>query len=167
VRDEPIAIVDWQPDWAGQFRRYAARISAAMGSLALAVEHVGSTAVPGLFAKPVIDIDVVVPDVSDVPEAIELIERIGYRHEGDLGVRGREAFMWPPGEERHHVYVVVAGGTAHHDHVWFRDHLRGHPDVAREYGQLKRSLAAECGDDREAYTEAKSKFIARVLAGRD
>src|SRR4051812_22147623 len=137
---EPVDVVEWSPEWPAQFERYARRLGDALGSLPLAVEHVGSTAVPGLPAKPVIDIDVVLRRDADVAEAVRRLARVGYRHEGDLGIPGREAFAWPPGEQRHHVYVVIVDGAAHAAHVLFRDYLRGHPGMAREYGELKRRL---------------------------
>jgi GrpB-like predicted nucleotidyltransferase (UPF0157 family)/predicted kinase len=165
---EPVVVTDYDPAWPRRFEERAASIRAALGDLAVAVEHAGSTAVPGLAAKPVLDIDIVVGSAGDVRQAIERLRALGYEHEGDLGVPGREAFAWPPGTERHHVYVVVAGGRPHAEHVRFRDYLRAHPDVARDYAALKRTLAGRHRDDRDAYTEAKAAFIADVLraAGR-
>ena len=127
------------------------------------MEHVGSTAVPGLAAKPVIDIDVVVRSPEDVLASIERLCALGYKHEGDKGIPGREAFLWPAGAVRHHIYVVVAGSAPQVDHLHFRDHLRAHPDTAAEYAAVKRELARRHANDRVAYTDAKSDFIARVL----
>jgi GrpB-like predicted nucleotidyltransferase (UPF0157 family) len=107
---------------------------------ARSIEHIGSTAVPGLAAKPIIDIDVVVADEADVAEAIAMLAAAGYPHKGDAGVPGREAFDQPP-------------------------HLRANPGTAREYAALKRELAATHRDDRASYTEAKTAFIEAVLAG--
>jgi GrpB-like predicted nucleotidyltransferase (UPF0157 family) len=136
---------------------------AALASRALAVEHIGSTAVPGLAAKPIVDLDVVVGSAEDVPAAIERLRELGYVYQGDEGIPGREAFLWPPGATPHHLYVVVAGSEPLREHLAFRDHLREHPDVAHEYGSLKRRLAAEYRDDRLGYTEAKSAFVRGVL----
>lgn len=159
----PVVIVDYDSDWPELFRKLAAPVRQALGDLALAVEHVGSTAVPGLAAKPVIDIDVVVSSTDDVPEAIERLREFGYIHQGDKGITGREAFMWPQGAPPHHLYIVVAGNKPHLDHLQFRDYLREHSDVAAEYGSLKKQLADRHGDDRVAYTAAKTEFIARAL----
>jgi GrpB-like predicted nucleotidyltransferase (UPF0157 family) len=112
----------------------------------------------------VIDIDVVVRSAADVPVAIERLRTLGYVYQGDKGIAGREAFMWPPHAPRHHLYVVVAGSKPHADHVRFRDHLRRHPEVAREYAELKKALADQHRNDRERYTEAKAEFISRTLA---
>lgn len=99
-----------------------------------------------------------------MPVALERLRRLGYVYQGDKGIAGREAFMWPPHALRHHLYVVVADSKPHADHVQFRDYLRSHPDVAREYAELKKALVDQHGSDRERYTQAKAEFISRVLA---
>jgi GrpB-like predicted nucleotidyltransferase (UPF0157 family) len=130
----------------------------------VAIEHVGSTAVPGLAAKPIIDLDVVIADRSDLPMVIERLRPLGYLHEGDLGVPGREAFTTPVGAPAHHLYVCAIGTPALGRHLALRDVLRADPSTAHAYGDLKRTLAARLGDDRAGYTEAKSIFIEQVLA---
>jgi GrpB-like predicted nucleotidyltransferase (UPF0157 family)/chloramphenicol 3-O-phosphotransferase len=159
----PIVVADYDETWPARFAEVAHPVRDAVADLAAEVEHVGSTSVPGLAAKPVIDIDVVVRSPDEVAVAIQRLRSLGYVYQGDKGVRGREAFMWPPGAEPHHLYVVVAGSQPHSDHVRFRDYLRQHPDVANEYAVLKRSLAEEHRDDRLGYTDAKSEFVAVVL----
>jgi GrpB-like predicted nucleotidyltransferase (UPF0157 family) len=128
------------------------------------VEHVGSTAVAALAAKPIIDIDVVVGSVQDVPVAIERLRELGYVYQGDKGVPGREAFLWPPGtRRRHHAYVVVAGSRPHDDHVTFRNYLRTHPEVAARYAALKRELAERFRENQLGYGNARDQFVAAVL----
>jgi GrpB-like predicted nucleotidyltransferase (UPF0157 family) len=134
--------------------------------LAVAIEHVGSTAVPGLPAKPIIDIDVVVPSSSDVPEAIARLATIGYVHRGDLGIAGREVFAAPSGTPPHHLYVCPADGAELARHRFFRDYLISHPEIASAYGSLKKAAAEQHRDDRAAYIEAKSEFVAGVLRAR-
>lgn len=162
---EPVIVVEYDPHWPELFAELRDRLTAVLGDLALSVEHVGSTSVPGLSAKPTIDIDVVVADRSVVPDAIAALARLGYVHEGDLGVAGREAFRNPPGvpKHHHHLYVCPADSPQLKAHLVFRDHLRTHPDAMRQYGELKRALAERFGEDRAGYTEAKSEFIARVM----
>lgn len=155
--------MDYDPAWPAVFEALAAPVRDAVDDLGADVEHVGSTAVPGLAAKPVIDIDVVVRSPDDVPAAIEQLGALGYVHERDGGSAGREAFRWPPGSVRHHLYVVVAGSAPHVDHIRFRDHLRAHPEAAAEYAALKRELAREHRTDRDAYTDAKAGFVAAAL----
>jgi GrpB-like predicted nucleotidyltransferase (UPF0157 family) len=163
----PIVIADYDAGWPGLFERLAAPVRAAVADLRARVDHVGSTSVPGLAAKPIIDMDVVVASAGDVPEAIERLRALGYVYQGDKGIEGREAFLWPPGAPEHHLYVVVDGSRPHADHLRFRAHLREHPEVAAAYAACKRDLAARHGADRVAYTEAKTAFIAAALRGED
>ena len=120
----PARVVDNDPAWPIAFEEIRSRLEPALADVALALEHVGSTAVPGLAAKPVIDVDVVVADATQVPIAIERLAALGYEHQGDLGVVGREAFGPLPGGPYHHLYVVVEGSEPHLDHVQLRDYLR-------------------------------------------
>ncbi len=156
-------IRDYDPVWPGAFSELAARIRAALGSLVLTIEHIGSTAVPGLAAKPIIDLDTVLASRVDLPEAIRLLACIGYVHTGDLGIAGREAFLSPPEPPRHHLYVLAAGANELRRHLAFRDALRVDDDLRDQYSALKRSLAKAYGNDRSAYTQAKSAFITAII----
>jgi len=157
---EPIVISEYDPRWPALFCELRDALPAGLRMCARSIEHVGSTAVPGLAAKPIIDIDVVVADEADVAEAIAMLAAAGYPHKGDAGVPGREAFDQPPHLPEHHLYLCVEGAGPLVAHLRLRDHLRANPGTAREYAALKRD-----GDDREGYTEAKTAFIERVLAG--
>jgi len=159
----PLVVADYDERWPAYFEELARPVHEALADLGAEVEHVGSTSVPGLAAKPIVDIDVVVGASEDVPRAIERLRSLGYVYQGDKGIEGREAFMWPPGARRHHLYVVVRGSPPHVAHVEFRDYLRGHPDRAREYGALKKELAERHADDSLAYGEAKTEFVTGVL----
>jgi GrpB-like predicted nucleotidyltransferase (UPF0157 family) len=159
----PIVVTDYDEEWPLLFEQLAQPVRDAVVDLGAEVEHVGSTAVPGLAAKPIVDIDVVVPSADAVPTVIERLRSLGYVHQGDKGIRGREAFMWPRGARPHHLYVVVRGSRPSVEHIRFRDYLRDHPDVARDYAALKTGLADRHGDDPLSYTNAKSGFIAGVL----
>jgi GrpB-like predicted nucleotidyltransferase (UPF0157 family) len=161
---EPIVIVDYDPRWPEEFARLRDRAQSAMGELAVSVEHVGSTAVPGLPAKPVIDMVVAIASDDDLPEAIERLEAIGYRARGDLGVPGREAFSWPEGETRHHLYVSPTTSEELRAQVAFRDLLLSDSRLATDYVALKRELAEKYRDDRPSYTDGKNDFIAAALA---
>ena len=134
-----------------------------LAGVALAVEHIGSTSVPGLAAKPIVDIDVVVRSTEDVPAAIERLRALGYVYQGNKGIPGREAFLWPPESTPHHLYVVVEGSRPRTDHIQFRNYLRQHPDAAAEYASLKKALAERYGEDRLGYTEAKTEFVTDAL----
>ncbi len=159
-----IVISDYDPAWPVQFERIKAHVSSALGQLAVAIEHVGSTSVPELAAKPIIDLDVAVPTFTDIPEGIERLASIRYEHRGDLGIAGREAFDTPTGFHRHHLYLVAADGREFKRHVAFRSRLRRDDNARREYEQLKRRLAVEYAADIANYSIAKTEFVERILA---
>jgi GrpB-like predicted nucleotidyltransferase (UPF0157 family) len=146
--DETVLIQDYDPSWPNAFSKLAARVTAALGSLMVTIEHIGSTAVPDLAAKPIIDLDVVLSSPVDFPEAIRLLADIGYVHEGDLGIAGREALRSPPAEPRHHLYVLAAGANELRRHLALRDALRADSDLRDEYSALKQSLAKTYGNTR-------------------
>ena len=160
---DPIVVAEHDPAWAGWFREIEAVLAPAVGDLGT-IEHVGSTAVPGLAAKPIIDVDVVVPSDGDVPAAVERLRAVGFVPRGDLGVPGRQAFRPLDGLPPHHLYVVVAGSKAHLDHVRLRDHLRSHPEDALRYAELKRANALAAGRDMDAYVDAKHDLVTELLA---
>jgi len=162
-RAEPVVVVPYDSEWPRTFEAVRARIAPHVGELAVGIEHVGSTAVPGLDAKPIVDVDVVVHRDEDVTEAIRLLATIGYQHLGDLGIAGREAFRAAPGLARHHLYVCPAGSAALRAHLTLRDALRNDPELIAAYGALKRELAARYRDDRDSYVEGKTPFITAVL----
>ena len=160
---DEIVIVEYDPAWPAEFVRLRDRARVALGDVAIAIEHVGSTAVPGLPAKDLIDLVAVIESDDDLPEAIARLEAIGYEARGSLGVEGREAFWWPDGEKRHHLYVSPKTSAELQAQVAFRDLLRTDPALAREYVALKRDLAERFRDDRNAYTAGKTEFIDSAL----
>jgi GrpB-like predicted nucleotidyltransferase (UPF0157 family) len=162
---DEVILADYDPVWPAQFEEIAGRVRAAFADgLRLAVEHVGSTAVMGLAAKPIIDIDVIVPAPVDVPDAIARLVALGYMHQGDLGIAGREAFQSPPGTVRHHLYLCAYDNAEYLRHVAFRDYLRQHTDEAKRYATLKHELATRFREDRVAYSDGKSAYVEAVLA---
>ena len=162
-----VLIENYDPNWPVLFAALRAKLAAALGDLAASIEHVGSTAVPGLAAKPILDIDVLLCSAEHLALAMERLSSLGYRHQGDLGIAGREAFATPSGDPPHHLYVCPPSSPASRRHILFRDHLRAHPGHAQAYADLKRRLAAQFSDDRVAYTEAKSNFIRSILQALD
>jgi len=131
--------------------------------MAVAIEHIGSTAVPGLPAKPIIDMDVAIRDTSDLPATIERLAPLGYIHQGEQSILGRDAFAWPTGMCRHHLYVCALDHGEYRRHLLFRDYLRAHADAEATYATVKRQLAKRYRTEREAYAEAKGPFVAQVL----
>jgi GrpB-like predicted nucleotidyltransferase (UPF0157 family) len=160
---EPIIVIDYDPSWPQLFETLRSRIIGALGTLTAAIEHVGSTAVPGLAAKPIIDIDVLLKTTHDFPVVVQRLADIGYFHRGDLGIPEREAFLTPPNDVPHHVYVCPPCSREFQRHVVFRDYLRAHPNVADVYGRLKKELAVQFPDNRSAYVAGKSEFVAEVM----
>jgi GrpB-like predicted nucleotidyltransferase (UPF0157 family) len=161
--DIPAVVTPYDPRWPGAFQRLRDRLDSALTGVDHVTEHVGSTAVPGLDAKPIIDVDVVVPDETAVGPAIEALAAAGWRHQGDLGIKGREAFAPPFDAAYHHLYVVVAGSPPHRDHIDLRDFLRTRADQAARYGELKGRLAVLLTTDREAYVQGKAEMISELL----
>lgn len=163
VRRPPIAVVPYRDAWATTFESLKVRVQGALGPLAFGIEHVGSTSIPGLSAKPIIDMDVVIESEGRLEEVASRLATIGYEPRGDLGVTGRYAFTSPVGLPDHHLYVCVQDNAELHRHLALRDYLRRHPREAATYGRLKRSLAQSHPFDRDAYTEGKTCWIERAL----
>jgi GrpB-like predicted nucleotidyltransferase (UPF0157 family) len=141
------------------------RVWPVIDDIALRIDHVGSTAVPGLAAKPIIDMDIVVAAEEGVRRVIDRLAGSGYRWCGDLGVRGREVFK-PTRDEglpAHHLYLVVENNRAHSDHWLLRDVLREDGEARARYAALKRRNAELAGRDMEVYVAAKASFVAELL----
>jgi GrpB-like predicted nucleotidyltransferase (UPF0157 family) len=161
-----IVVSDYDPAWPERFERVYAEVWPAVRDIALRIDHVGSTSVPGLAAKPVIDMDIVVASDADVQPVIERLAAIGYMWRGDLGVEGRQAFRPAEVEHlpRHHLYLVVEASKAHLDHVLLRDLLREDPDARRRYADLKRDNVTRAAGDMDIYVAAKASLVAELLA---
>ncbi len=161
-----IVVVDYDPAWPAWFEAVRAHVWPAVADLALRIDHVGSTSVPGLAAKPVVDMDIVVAAEDAVRPVIDRLVGVGYRWRGDLGIEGRQAFA-PAGDldlPPHHLYLVVEDSKAHRDHYLLRDLLRSDPGARERYGALKRRSAAEVDGDIDAYGAAKADLVASLLA---
>lgn len=158
----PIVVVDYDPQWPAAFATIRMSLHLALAEVPIvAIEHVGSTSVPGLAAKPIIDIDVIV-DQSNVGGAIDALESIGYASLGDLGVPGRYALQAPQGAIRQNTYVTVHGCLSLRNHLGLRDVLRSDPELRDEYSSVKRRLVTET-DDIDVYIDGKTDIIQRIL----
>lgn len=159
---EPIVLAEPMTDAKQRFEEERLRIAIAMKRLPQAIEHIGSTAIPGILAKPIIDI-LIGMRALPLSDAIEPLVRLGYEHVPGAG--GEERLHFRRGTPRaFHVHVVLHDGAAWRRHVIFRDWLNLHPELAKEYEALKVELCARFADDRAAYAEAKTPFVERVLA---
>ena len=172
---EPIRIVDYDAQWPVKFEEEKTQIVEALGDLVADVQHVGSTSVPGLAAKPIIDIMVAIKGESGMVRSITPLVKIGYVCLGEFGIPGRNYYrrnaevaglgLSHGGIARtHHLHTFPAGHAEWDRHIQFRDYLRVHPTVAREYQTLKRDLAARFSTDLEGYTDAKTEFIREIEA---
>jgi len=163
----PVVVVPYSSDWPVHFEKVARDLRAELGAVPSAtVEHVGSTSVPGLAAKPVLDIDVIV-ESADMDAAVAALVAVGYTHRGDLGVTDREAFAAPDEEPRRNVYVCRAGTLNVRNHLAVRDALRSRPDLRDEYAATKLALAADPSMDIDTYIARKSAVLQKVLAVSD
>lgn len=155
-------VLDYDERWRDRFASYAVDIQRALGATALRVEHIGSTAVPGLAAKPVIDIQVSVPDLSDLDAYRLALESLGFLHRPHPEDEEPREFFRPPGPRVVHVHVVEVESDVEREYLLHRDYLRSHEDVAWEYGELKKRLASELHDARQDYQWAKNPFLERM-----
>ena len=161
-----VIVLPYDEQWEQDFLKIKAELADALGQLAIRIEHVGSTSVQGLSAKPIIDIDVVIKDYSILEDVVSALSEIGYQHRGDLGIVGREAFRYDGKEhlKKHHLYVCPEDSPELRRHIAFRDYLRVHPEAVREYSRIKEEGAKQYPDDIERYIEHKSPFIEKVYA---
>lgn len=160
-----VRLVPHDPRWAEGYRREAERLQQALGAHALEIAHIGSTAVPGLLAKPLLDIMVAITSLAERDAVIPLLERIGYEFRPHDTLPERLFFIaGAPDARRVNLSLAEADSVFWRDHLAFRDILRARPDVAAAYARLKTGLAERFPDDRLAYTAAKGEFVANVLA---
>ena len=158
-----ITIVDYDPTWPQTFTELKSKIWPAIEDIATAIEHVGSTSVPGLAAKPTIDMTIVVSDASKMAQLIEQMAAIGYSHEGDQSVPGREPFKRPVREPRHNLYACIEGNLGLRNHLTIREHLRNNTDSVEAYGTLKKQLA-EKFTNIDDYVDGKTELLTKILA---
>ena len=166
MRTAKVIVLPYDAAWKDAFEAIKKEIKIALGDLIIGIEHVGRTAVEGLCAKPCIDIDVVIRDRSDLDAVVMELAKIGYIHEGDLGIRGREAFRYEdkPHLMSHHLYVCAKDCAELHRHITFHEYLRAHPEAAEAYSRTKQEAAELFPNDIEQYIAYKSPCIAQIYA---
>jgi len=165
--EDPIEIVPYDPSWPHLFERLAVDLRGALGDVVLRIDHIGSTAIPQLAAKPVIDLQISVADFEPLDVYRLPLGGLGYVFHADNPERTKRFFREAPGQRRTHVHVRRAGSFSEQLALLFRDFMRVHPDVAARYTYLKMSLAERYKWDRQAYTDAKQPFIWQVIAQAD
>ncbi|MCE9687632.1 GrpB family protein [Shewanella sp. AS16] len=154
-----IEVVEHDPEWASRFEQEKQLLQAAIGDCALKIEHIGSTAVRGLAAKPVIDILIEVANLEELDRHQGAIGSLGYVARGENGIEGRRYFQKGGEQRSHHLHAFRRGDAHLMRHRAFRDYLMAHPDVAQAYGTIKRVAAIECKNDMTAYMQHKNRFI--------
>jgi GrpB-like predicted nucleotidyltransferase (UPF0157 family) len=164
MRTSRVVVLPYDEAWKSDFVKIKNEIESAVGDLIVGVEHVGSTSVEGLFAKPIIDIDVVIEDYSVFDAVVKKLEAIGYIHEGDLGIRDREAFKYSdkPHLRKHHLYVCPQCSEELHRHLTFRDYLRNNPEAVGKYSKVKEKAAELFPEDIDGYIGYKSECIEKL-----
>ena len=162
--EDPVELAEPSPDWATRYARIREQLAVALGP-SVRIEHVGSTSIPGIAAKPVIDVQVSVPDVEDEAAYLTQIEALGWPLRARERLAGHRYFRDPAGTPRRvQVHVCQIGSSWERVHLLFRDYLREHPERARAYEALKRAASGRYATNRLAYTEAKGPFIEETLA---
>ena len=161
MKTKRVIVVPYDKNWKSAFEEIRKEIENAIGDLIIGIEHIGSTAVDGLAAKPCIDIDVIIKDYSVFNTVVRKLEAIGYIHEGDLGIKGREAFKYTNKEhlQQHHLYVCPRDSKELHRHIAFRDFLRSNPEAVRKYGAIKEKAAQLFPTDIDQYIAYKTPCI--------
>ncbi|MCR5228434.1 MAG: GrpB family protein [Eubacterium sp.] len=159
-----VVVHSYEKTWADDFVAIRDELNTVLKDLSLRIEHVGSTSVEGLSAKPIIDIDVVIENRGKLLEVIAALQKLGYSHEGDQGIPGREAFKYVGKEHlrKHHLYVCAQDSEELRRHIAFRDYLRSHPDAVAEYSRIKEEGAELYPWDIDKYIEHKSPFIESI-----
>lgn len=161
---ERVEIVPYDAEWPAHFREIAALLKTLLGDRVLDIHHIGSTSIPGMAAKPLIDVDVILPTAADVIDACPLMEAAGYEPRGNRYDTDIFAFMKRTTAPRQRVYLCPEGHATHHRRMQFRDYLRTHPQAASDYQALKLKLAEAFEYDGDGYTAAKAAFVNDIVA---
>ena len=160
-----IIVVPYDENWKAEFGQIKAELIAALENCAVAIEHVGSTSVEGLAAKPIIDIDIIIKDYNYFETVKNKLFEIGYTYEGDLGVKDRHAFKYSDKLHlmKHHLYVCPEYSEELHRHIKFRDYLRSHPEDRDWYGEVKILAAKHYPEDIDSYMKAKHPCVREIF----
>lgn len=154
-----IEVVDYDPSWPGMFEQESKLLSRTLGNIVEKIHHIGSTSVPGLAAKPIIDILVEVTSLENLDARHQQMVTIGYQPKGEFGIPGRRYFQRGETERTHQVHAYLAGDANIIRHLAFRDYIMTNPSIAAEYAQLKKSVARTCDHDIDRYCQGKDAFI--------
>jgi len=163
-----IVVEEYNPNWKTEFEKAKTFYLNLLGEIETRVEHIGSTSVEGLWAKPILDIDIIVNDELDSRKVIALLETVGYTHEGNLGIEGREVLKYKENNPyikwmNHHLYVCLKDCENLRNHFLIRDHLRNNRQSVLAYSDLKRNLAEAFPNDMDSYLDGKTDLLTEIL----
>lgn len=166
MRTAKVKVLPYDKNWKADFEKIKAEIESAIGKIIITVEHVGSTSVEGMSAKPCIDIDVVIKDYSVFDDVVNRLADIGYIYEGDLGIKDRHAFKYSakPCLQTHHLYVCPQYSQELYRHITFRNFLRNNTEAAEKYSRVKETAARLFPDNIDKYMEYKSGCIQELYS---
>lgn len=162
-----VLIVPYDPTWPAAFAKLGSSMREALGDTALRIDHIGSTSVPGLAAKPIIDVQISVRSFESLDAFRLPIEGLGFVFRADNPELTKRYFRERPGDRRTHIHVRRAGSWAEQFALLFRDYMRAHGEDAQRYAELKCRLAEQYGEDRHGYTEAKAPFLWEIMVKAD
>jgi GrpB-like predicted nucleotidyltransferase (UPF0157 family) len=159
-----VVVVPHDPSWAAEFAGESRQVELALGDVLVAIHHIGSTAIPGIHSKPIIDMLAVVSDLATLDGRDARLQALGYEAKGEFGIPGRRYYRKDDSDGRrtHHLHAFQVGSPQVERHLAFRDFLTAHPEWAEKYGALKRRLAEAHPTHREAYMDGKDEFIREV-----
>lgn len=161
-------VEEYDPEWSRSFEKIKEFLEEGLGDSFLSIEHIGSTSIKGMVAKPIIDIDIVIKPGS-FPATLQKLEVLGYLHQGDLGIKGREAFDLKDEAKKqllpkHHMYVCQSDSEELKRHLAFKKYLEKHPEMAKKLSIYKKALAVKYNNDLNAYINGKSELVSRITA---
>jgi GrpB-like predicted nucleotidyltransferase (UPF0157 family) len=154
-----VEVVPHDPSWEDKYQREARKLSEILANEIIEIHHIGSTSIPGLPAKPIIDILIGVRKIEDVDRYNDDMIRAGYEARGEYGIPGRRFFTKGIPKRTHNVHIFQADDTGFKRHLYFRDYMIAHPEDAKKYGELKKTLAGTCENDIDRYCDGKDAFI--------
>ncbi len=164
---EPVVVVPYDPEWPGLFSNLGMALRGALGAIALRIDHIGSTAVPGMPAEPIVDVQISVASLEPVEPFRAPLEGLGYIFRSGNPELTKRYFREKPGARRTHIHVRRAGSWSEQFALLFRDYMRAHTEDASRHGEVKRRLAEQHPDDRHDYTGAKAPFLWEIMVKAD
>lgn len=168
VEKGKVVLDEYNDEWERIYKEEEKKLNKLIGKYVIKIEHVGSTAIPGLIAKPIIDMGIAVEDLNKNLDYIEILKNNGYEYRDDNGIKGERLFKKiNNGLTTHFIHIVEIKSKRWHDFITFRDYLLSHPEEIKTYADLKKSLEKKYANDRKQYTASKNKYISEIIEQAD